>query len=865
MLRDRKYMKSMNTFGNLALSKNMPLYTRATLKNSSKNNFSRNNFINSEVSNISKNNLNLLTRVYSKNKYRGVLDTTSPNNKDIFIDTDSEGPMKKTSKNTEKKTNIIDKNGCAKLVIEKVESQNPIHNNEYYKFTNQKPKDFEINPNLLPKSFSNKNLLLRYSSKTQNNKNRHRNNSNNNYLMQSQQLKRYKNRVPFIKYQILNNDTLGRSNKNGSTSNLFDTDSYYFNTSNNLYESDYLLRTQTGLNKLHKKKGITQISRSPYYLKTSNGTLHKDSYLGKNYIMHTNDSNGFTTYNQEFSISNNIDNTAYQYLYNNTDGSQRYLFNEPKKATLYDSYRNLAKMKTFGKLSMYNNSYNSKIINSFQRYKDKIVKIQSIWRGAYVRELMTFFLNINKFKIIIDKIIKCHLYDSFIYLKDIVTKGNTNHFKKNSIDKIFVNQRYKYSKYKENEKNRENENKKLDEYKQALSQKEADYENILQNYNSLVTELQNIINSNEENNTIDKNNLKDILKSHKLINKLKKFDIISPEQKDKFYLTNEDNDNKNQKLESMNNNNQSISNHFISNLKIINNEQILIANNEANKSITKENISDKNEGEKKREKAYKDTINKEIITQFMIDNKYNDNDKNKSQNYQERNIIICQNEIFTLDDKVKPQLYSNHLDNMNKNNIIDNNKQGFSFIQKEEKESTPNDNKNMNRKNYNLTNEIEKDYSLEINPIIIKKTKNNGNDILITHENIFEVLYNNNSIFTEKAKKNMMKIILPIRLKIILREFIHRSIFPLLINILKKAADTHLEKNDGANIKEFIKEEGEKARSIKSLFYNKYHVEQVKKKELHKILADYAIYKWNKLLYEIAKEIINNKNIIFKK
>jgi hypothetical protein len=136
MLTDKKYMKSMNTFGHLALSKNMPLYTRTSLKNSSINNFSRNNYTNNEYNNISKNNFNLLNRVYSKNKFRGVLDTTSPNNKDIFIDSDSERPMKKTSKNTDKKNNIIDKNGCAKLVIEKVESQGPVYNNEYYKFTN---------------------------------------------------------------------------------------------------------------------------------------------------------------------------------------------------------------------------------------------------------------------------------------------------------------------------------------------------------------------------------------------------------------------------------------------------------------------------------------------------------------------------------------------------------------------------------------------------------------------------------------------------------------------------------------------------------------------------------------------------------
>jgi len=844
MNRDKKYMKSMNTFGYAALSKNMPLYSRASLKKSTKNNWSKNNYTKTEINNISKNNFNLINRVYSKNKFRGVLDTTSPNNKDIFIDSDSEGPMKKASKNTDKKNNITDRNRCAKLVIEKIESQEPVYNKEYCKFTNQKPKDF-VNQNIFPKSFSNKNLLLKYSSKTQNNKKVYR----NNYLAQSQQLMKYQNKMPFTQYQVLNNNTLRRSYKQDSTSKILDTDSNYFNSSNNLNEPDYFFRTQKGFYRLKKKSKIAQISRSPYYLKTSNDTLQKDSSKSKNYIIYANDSNGLNTYNQDFTISNNIDNATYQYLYTHTDSNQRYYNNEPKKGTLYDSYKDLLKMATFSSLSKNNNAHNPKIINSYPGYKDKIIKIQSLWRGAYVREIMNFYLNLNKFKIILNNLIKYHLYDYFISFKNIVNKNNKEHFKKNSTEKIFVNKRNKYLKYRENE-NKEKENKRMDEYKQALSQKETDYENLLQNYNSLVTEIQNIINSNEDKNTIDKNNLIDILKNHKIKNKAKKFNIISLEQKDKFYLSNGDNDIKNKKIEIMNNDNQSIVNHFISNLKIINNEQILIGSNEGTISIQKENISDKNEGEKKGEVTDKDTIKKEINTQFMIDNKYKDKDKSKSQNYQERNIII-QNEIFSL---FKSTTHN-----------IDNNKQELPYIQKE-KESTSNDNKKLNRNvNYNLTNEIEKESCLEINPIIMKETKNNGSDILITHENIFEVLYGNNSIFTEKAKRNMMKIILPIRLKITLREFIHRSIFPLLMNILKKIVNVHLQKNDDSNIKEFIKEEREKAKSIKSSFYNKYHKEQIKKKEIRKVLVDYAIYKWYKLLYELSKEIINNKNVIMKK
>jgi hypothetical protein len=229
----------------------------------------------------------------------------------------------------------------------------------------------------------------------------------------------------------------------------------------------------------------------------------------------------------------------------------------------------------------------------------------------------------HKFKIIIDKVIKCRLYDYFIFFKDIVTKGNKKHFKKNSTDKIFVNQRYKYSKYKENEKNKEKENKNTEEYKQALSQKEADYENILQNYNSLVTELQKIINSNEDNNTNDKTTLKDILKTHKLKNKTKKFDIISPEPKDKFDLINEGKDDKNKKLETINDNNQSILNHFTSNLKVINNEQILIANNGDKKMME--------QGDKKTEKT--EELNK-IEPNNNLNNKNNNisNYGSKSKN-----------------------------------------------------------------------------------------------------------------------------------------------------------------------------------------------------------------------------------------
>ena len=86
--------------------------------------------------------------------------------------------------------------------------------------------------------------------------------------------------------------------------------------------------------------------------------------------------------------------------------------------------------------------------------------------------------------------------------------------------------------------------------------------------------------------------------------------------------------------------------------------------------------------------------------------------------------------------------------------------------------------------------EINKENALEINPILIKNTE-------ITKENDIEMPYNKYSFFTEKAKNNMMKMILPIKLKVTLREFVQRNTFPLLIKYLKEIAEFNIkEKKD---------------------------------------------------------------------
>ena len=167
--------------------------------------------------------------------------------------------------------------------------------------------------------------------------------------------------------------------------------------------------------------------------------------------------------------------------------------------------------------------------------------------------------------------------------------------------------------------------------------------------------------------------------------------------------------------------------------------------------------------------------------------------------------------------------------------------------------------KNKN-KNYNINNEIDIRESLEINPIEMKRTKNNRNNIFINNENQIEILNDKESIFTEKAKINMMKIILPIRLKTILYEFIKKHIFKFLIIKLRRIAFvSHLMVVDGKYLNNGKRYAFEKLKKINTLFYKNFFLKHSARMKIYKLLNDYSILKWNQALKEFASFIINNK------
>ena len=409
-------------------------------------------------------------------KYRGELDISSPGNKNILIDTDSE--LTANSKNTDNKNK-----GCTKLVIEKIESQKPQINKEYYKFTNQ-PKTivhdlnenqdiFFAKKNYVTQNASRCNSILRNTNKIIN-KNYSNSNFNNFSLQQG--------------FDYNNYSTLNNYNDFGYNSPMKKT---YTRSTNNIFKSNNKFKQQLSNIKQAKEQNK---NNSGFILKERNSSInygnHYDIYP-KEYDYEDNKERMFDTIN----ISRKPDNMKYYKIKktninNNYPRGNKDININPQENTLYENYQDLIKLNTFNRISQYNNTHRN-INNGTMKYSkiniypdiiQKAIKIQSAWRGTYVRILMGFYWNLSGFKNTLDNIFKNHISVYFSYFLK-----NLSHYKSS------IKHKRKYN-------NNNNYEKSIDEYANELKQKEEDYDNLLKNYNSLVercTELQHLVNKNK--------------------------------------------------------------------------------------------------------------------------------------------------------------------------------------------------------------------------------------------------------------------------------------------------------------------------------------------------------------------------------
>ena len=299
-------------------------------------------------------------------------------------------------------------------------------------------------------------------------------------------------------------------------------------------------------------------------------------------------------------------------------------------------------------------------------------------------------------------------------------------------------------------------------------------------------------------------------------------------------------------------------------------------------------ISYENENKNKKKNSELKIFNYESIL-FLKENKKYDKNliMNNTNNIDFKGKIVekcdkmteISNDLIKLEpDNHSELIYKGIMENKNKEknseNLInfENGNNNNNVILKEKKEfqiinNNPNHKIDINKnKNYNIINEIEKADALEINPFEMRRTQNNTENIFISNADKMEFLNNKESIYNDKAKKNMMKIILPIRIKKILKEWIKSNIFKLLINNLKKISFiTHILIVDKKYKNQTKKYAFEKMKdNSRMMKYRNYFMKEFMKSKMKKLLRDYAVLNWNLSLKELSKEIIANKSLIKK-
>ena len=760
----------------------------------------------------------IISTAVNQKKFQGSIDLNVPGNKNVLTDSDSEQNinMKKINKN------MLKQNGCANLIIKKIESKAPQRNEEYYKFTNQKRIYSNNDPFYGTRTLTNwNNRLIKQASplyipKEQNNFYNY--NYNNNY--KAYNVNNNKNKV------IPTPDT-------HKTKNIIKNDNnFQFNSTVDLRQINF----NNNINNKIKNKKI-EISRSPNqqisYESSADAEQGSSSYV----YYPANKRIKKNIYKEnEFSVQS-ISNNEEPYIKKNLEIKIKKINNKPKIPIKRPSITELINLnKNNNGFSILQNKFNQKLIKN-------VIKIQSVWRSYSTREAITKNLNIIRFVIVLYENIKNKYFDYiseiFYELKNMKIKSEKNE-NYNDLLKDYNLLLNEYEKI-EKEMNQIKAIQKNNYFDNLnIVNKENNFEILDINLNSS-RDIQEKENEKENENINNKkifdiiepeqkeefsimkidNDTKKLKAKHKLINidNKKIFDIIEPEQKEEFSIIKTDNDtkklrakhnliknekeNENKSEEKINNLLSNISivkttqfkieENNIQNITLVSKENLLISKNdnfsfieEVKKMDKKEELIEENQKNMNIAISENNPISSEIKenTKEIIDNDKNEKpiidqkDSDKKilykfhYKFKDDELIIVKKVNFNINKGIKLKNYS-----------IDNN---TLYIKKSKKKEKPKEKEKENiikdKNDFNKINEIEKLNSIEINTLEMKK------NIIKQDDESMEQITNKNEIiksekqFSEKAKKNMIKMILPIRLKATLKDFIRKKVIKLLKN-----------------------------------------------------------------------------------
>ena len=511
--------------------------------------------------------------------------------------------------------------------------------------------------------------------------------------------------------------------------------------------------------------------------------------------------------------------------------------NNTQKNSLYEYYKNIIQIQNARE------GLNSKIIKNRMTDEQnikKINKIQAVWKGIYVRELMNYYWNFNTFQEKLEKILDNYYKRYFL-----------NKLKKNVInEKKFVNDEVveKYNNLLE----------QFNEYKKNIEKNKTNNEFITEKINFEILNTVETINSEEifSNRNEDKEKEKENIKLRSinkninntfLQNLNKNLNIV---EIDKFCF---------KKIKNKNNDVYRINNEFFSLINKISEFKATYEENKETEIIRTLIIENQKGFNYEKQNAFnKDDLS--IVKKNELNIINNKKDKKEEENKQK--ILLISNKsdfIIKSKEKEKCDKMTEITEEMNiiksdtDKNILEKENNSIEY-RKEIKE------KKIEIKNYNSVNEIEKGEALEINPYEIKRTKINKKEI--SKQNDINVIVSKDNIFKEKSKNNLMKIILPIRLKETLIKYIKKNFFLYLINQLKKISFIYILIQIKENKDKKLKKKGlEKIKERMLLVkLRKYFENEMMKYKIQNMIKKYLYLRWNKGLIDLSNIIINNKN-----
>ena len=659
------------------------------------------------------------------------------------------------------------------------------------------------NQNNSDENYQNKKFIknLTYSKNKTNYNTNNNNNSKSNFILDTKSIKQKSNKNSENKRYIEQNKLVQQNSKEKTSSskwhNLAFKETVYEGTPKIEYKNKNLQKNNS------RKELISDIlnstSNSNYNKYISSFSKEKENKTKNSVIlkMHNYRKNKNSEYKQYNTIGN------FKEIKSNDNNKNRTRFiRRNEKNDIKENNRvkpDIQLRINYKKLLNTNDAKENK-----EKYIKKISRIQSLWKGYYFRKFFNYYCYLNKFIEFFPLLMINHQNKKYDYLFQLFNNIINLSLQLNIIEIPGSKNSYK----------NDLENYKINLYK---------FYNFLKNYQDNLKQISDLKKNIKKYNL--NNNAKKEIKTFIITNN--NFRIINN-------LKNIQNLEYNKLKENLINNNKftyrDYINHFNSNLNIIKNEQISIKNfkmakaikqigikykikneyfsilnNEKNKKLDIENticIADRLKIINSNNNIYKNELDKEkdldIILKENKDLKQKKNIKhnNKVFKLKNDNFIIKEIKYLKFNKKLKE---SEGIDIINSGNIFElnktnnenahfqSNKNKLFNIERKELEfiKSTEEGDGKEKLNYNSVNEIEKGDGLEINPFEMKRTKNNINNMFICYENNTQVLNNKESIYLEKAKNNIMKIILPIKIKNILKEWSQNLIFNLLIKLSK--------------------------------------------------------------------------------